>query len=176
MMTTGQVQGEAPMTFEQIREMFQEIGRKQEETDRQISRLGSRLGDLIEHLTASNILDKFNDEGYQFTQISRNHTLKDTKNMVIAEIDILLENGNYAMVVEVKTNLTKSDIKDHLKRMETLRRYADARGDKRKFVSSVAGALIDDGAREYALAQGLYVIEHPGQTVEIVAPPKKREW
>jgi hypothetical protein len=40
----------------------------------------------------------------------------------------------------------------------------------------VAGALIEDGAREYALKQGLYVIEHPGQTIEIVAPPKKREW
>jgi hypothetical protein len=60
--------------------------------------------------------------------------------------------------------------------MDTLRRHADAHGDKRKYVSSVAGALIEDGARKYALEQGLYVIEHPGQTIEIVAPPQKREW
>jgi hypothetical protein len=174
---------ETAMTFEQIREMFQTIGRKQEETDRQmketdrkISRLGSRLGELIEDLTASNLVEKVNAEGYRFTKISRNNTIKDEKNKLKAEIDILLEDGDYAMVVEVKTNLTKADVKEHLQRMDTLRRHADAHGDKRKYVSSVAGALIKDGAKEYALEQGLYVIEHPGQTIEIVAPPQKREW
>ena len=188
---------EPALTFEQIREMFQaigrsqketdqiikEVGRKQEETarqmketDRKISRLGSRLGELIEDLTASNLVEKVNEEGYRFTRISRNTTIKDEKNNIKAEIDILLEDGDYAMVVEVKTNLTKTDVKEHLQRMDTLRRHADAHGDKRKYVSSVAGALIEDGARNYALEQGLYVIEHPGQTIEIVAPPQKREW
>ncbi|GHT86736.1 hypothetical protein FACS1894137_12740 [Spirochaetia bacterium] len=188
--TTTAIPQEPALTFEQIREMFQDIGRKQEETarsqketarqmketDRKISNLGSRLGNLIEHLTASDIIDKFNEAGYRFTQISRNHELKDARNNILAEIDILLENGDFAMVVEVKTNLTKGDVKEHLNRMETLRRYADAHGDKRKYVSSVAGALIAGGVREYALEQGLYVIEHPGQTIEIVAPPQKREW
>ncbi|GHV76809.1 hypothetical protein AGMMS49942_16300 [Spirochaetia bacterium] len=207
-MTTTQVQPEAPMTYEQIREMFQETeqmlkenaqsqketslqiketdrilqelgketDRKMKETDRKISNLGSRLGNLIEHLTASDIVDKFNEAGYRFTRISRNHELKDTKNNILAEIDILLENGDFVLAVEVKTNLTKSGVKEHLNRMETLRRCADACGDKRKYVGSVAGALIAGGVREYALGQGLYVIEHPGQTIEIVAPPKTREW
>ncbi|GHV73659.1 hypothetical protein AGMMS49940_09610 [Spirochaetia bacterium] len=195
--TTTAIPQEPALTFEQIREMFRDIGRSQKETarsqketdlkfqelarqmketDRKISNLGSRLGNLIEHLTASDIIDKFNEAGYRFTQISRNHELKDAKNNILAEIDILLENGDYAMVVEVKTNLTKGDVKEHLNRMETLRRYADAHGDKRKYISSIAGALIAGGVREYALEQGLYVIEHPGQTIEIVAPPKKREW
>ncbi|GHV76906.1 hypothetical protein AGMMS49942_17270 [Spirochaetia bacterium] len=35
-MTTTQVQPEAPMTYEQIREMFQDIGRSQKETDRML--------------------------------------------------------------------------------------------------------------------------------------------
>jgi CRISPR/Cas system-associated exonuclease Cas4 (RecB family) len=182
---------EEPMTFEKVWEMFhamnqesnrkfqemsQELDRKMAETDRQIGRLGSRLGELIEHLTASNIIEKVNAEGYRFDHISRNHKIKDEKNKVLAEIDILLEDGDYAMVVEVKTNLTKTDVKEHLQRMDTLRRHADAHGDKRKYVSGVAGALLEEGVREYALKQGLYVIEHPGQTIEIIAPPQKREW
>ncbi|GHV75519.1 hypothetical protein AGMMS49942_03400 [Spirochaetia bacterium] len=146
------------------------------ETDRQISRLGNRLGELIEHLTASNLVEKINAEGYRFDHISRNHKIKDEQNKVVAEIDILLEDGEYAMIVEVKTNLTKTNVNEHLQRMETLRRHADKHGDKRKYVSSVAGALIEDGAREYALEQGLYVVEHPGQTIEIVAPAQRREW
>jgi hypothetical protein len=36
-----------------------------------------------------------------------------------------LENGDFAMVVEVKSLLTLGDVKDHIKRMETLGRYAD---------------------------------------------------
>ncbi|GHV91323.1 hypothetical protein AGMMS50268_18260 [Spirochaetia bacterium] len=189
---------EKGLTFEKVWEMFQESGRefdrrlqeserkfqemiretdqRMAETDRQISRLGNRLGELIEHLTASNIVEKVNAEGYRFDHISRNHKIKDEKNNVVAEIDILLEDGDYAMVVEVKTNLTKTDVKEHLQRMDTLRHHADAHEDKRKYISGVAGALIEEGVREYALKQGLYVIEHPGQTIEILAPPQKREW
>jgi Holliday junction resolvase-like predicted endonuclease len=194
-MTTIAERKDEPLTFEKVWEMFQESGREfdrqmkamsqesdrkfremTQETDRQISRLGNRLGELIEALTASNIVEKVNAEGYRFTKISRNIRIKDEKNKVKAEIDILLEDGDYAMVVEVKTNLTKTDVKEHLERMDTLRRHADNHGDKRKYVSSVAGALIEDGASEYALSQGMYVIEHPGQTIEILAPPQRREW
>ncbi|MDR1908491.1 MAG: YraN family protein [Spirochaetaceae bacterium] len=171
------------LTFEKVWAMFQETDRKMQETDRKmqetdrlIGRLGSRLGDLIEHLTASDIIDRFNEKGYRFLHISRNHRIKDEANQVMAEIDILLENGDYVMVVEVKTNLTKTDVKNHLKRMDVIKRDAQRHGDKRKYIGSVAGALLTEGAREYALSQGFYVIEHPGQTVEITAPKVTHEW
>ncbi|MDR2049381.1 MAG: UTP--glucose-1-phosphate uridylyltransferase, partial [Treponema sp.] len=151
-------------------EQMKETAEQMKETDRKISRLGSRLGDLIEHLTASNILDEFKKQGYEFTRISRNNKIKDEKNRILAEIDILLENGDFAMVVEVKSLLTTSDVKDHIKRMETLRRYADLHGDGRKYVSSVSGALIEEAARDFALRSGIYVIEHPGERIRIKAP------
>jgi hypothetical protein len=40
------------------------------ETDRKISRLGSRIGDLIEELIFPNIVEKFNKETY-LRQISK---------------------------------------------------------------------------------------------------------
>ncbi|MDR1948655.1 MAG: hypothetical protein LBQ38_04620 [Spirochaetaceae bacterium] len=67
-------------------------------------------------------------------------------------------------------------VKEHIKRMETLRRYADIHQDKRKYVSSVSGALVEDKARDFALAKGIYVIEHPGETVKILVPETVRTW
>ncbi|MDR2143557.1 MAG: UTP--glucose-1-phosphate uridylyltransferase [Treponema sp.] len=159
-----------------FRESQKETAEQMKETDRKISRLGSRLGDLIEHLTASNILEEFKKQGYEFTRISRNNKIKDEKNRILAEIDILLENGDFAMVVEVKSLLTTSDVKDHIKRMETLRRYADLHGDRRKYVSSVSGALIEEAARDFALRSGIYVIEHPGERIQIKSPETVRTW
>jgi hypothetical protein len=155
---------------------MKETAEQMKETDRKISRLGSRIGDLIEHLTASNILDEFKKQGYEFTRISRNNKIKDEKNRILAEIDILLENGGYAMVVEVKSLLTLGDVKEHIKRMETLRRYADLHEDRRKYVSAVSGALIEDEAREFALESGVYVIEHPGDRIQIRSPERVRAW
>jgi hypothetical protein len=160
----------------EMREDHKETARRMRETDRQIGRLGNRLGDLIEHLTASNLLDQFKSLNYTFTRISRNTKIKDPNNRILAEIDLLLENGEYAMAVEVKSVLTLMDVKEHIKRMETLRRYADVHQDKRKYVSSVSGALVEDEARDFALAKGIYVIKHPGETVEILVPETVRTW
>jgi predicted glycoside hydrolase/deacetylase ChbG (UPF0249 family) len=162
--------------FQETDRKFQETDRKMKETDRQIGRLGNRLGDLIEHLTASNLLDQFRLLNYTFTRISRNTKIKDPDNRIRAEIDLLLENGEYAMAVEVKSLLTLMDVKEHIKRMETLRHYADIHQDKRKYVSSVSGALVEEEARDFALEKGIYVIEHPGETVEILVPQTVRTW
>jgi Mg2+ and Co2+ transporter CorA len=135
-----------------FRESREEIADQMKETDRKISRLGSRIGDLIEHLAASNILEEFKKQRYEFTRISRNNKIEDEKNR------------------------TLGDVKDHIKRMETLRRYADLHHDGRKYVSSVSGALIEDEARNFALQSGIYVIEHPGERIRICPPETVRTW
>jgi hypothetical protein len=141
-----------------------------------LGKLGNRLGELIEHLTASNIIEKFQDLGYCFTRISRDHRLKDANKRVLAEIDILLENGEYAMVVEVKSVLTVTDVKEHVRRMTILRQHADEHNDKRIYVSAITGALIANEARTFALESGFYVIEQSGDTVRIKAPEQVKRW
>ena len=175
----GQTQTHQPqmgLDFEKVWAMFQETDKKFQETDRKISKLGSRIGQLIEQLTASNILEKFNSLGYEFTRVSRNHIIEDGKGRFLAEIDLLLEDGACAMVVEVKSLLTLSDVKDHLKRLKTIREYADNHNDRRKYAGAVAGALINKNAREAALKSGMYIVEQSGDTVQIKAPEKPRFW
>jgi hypothetical protein len=69
-----------------------------------------------------------------------------------------------------------ADVKEHIKRMETLRRYADLHHDGRSYLSSVSGALIEENARDFALKEGIYVIEHVGDSVRICSPRTVRSW
>ncbi|MDR2485995.1 MAG: hypothetical protein LBD55_11475 [Treponema sp.] len=177
------------VTFKQLKALFKEVAEQQKdlvrrfketdrqfkETDRKIGKLGSRLGDLIEHLAASNIVEKFQELGYSFTHTSRDHILKDERRRY-AEIDILLENGEYALAVEVKSLFALADVKEHLKRMEILRAYADGRQDKRRYIGAIAGALVNEDAKDFALTSGFYVIEQSGDTVRIKHPVQVKTW
>jgi hypothetical protein len=168
---------EMGLTFEKVWAMFQETDRKFQETDRKfqetdrkISRLGGRLGEIIEHLVASNILEKFNALGYSFGKTGLNVKFVDSAKVPLAEIDILLEDGDSVLAVEVKSRLNIDDVRDHIQRMEKLRRYADEHEDHRRLVAAVAGAIIDEGVKPFALKNGFYVIEQTGDTVKIDVP------
>lgn len=184
------------LTFEKVWALFQETDRKFEkmaedadrryremerqfrETDRKISKLGNRVGELVEHLISPNILEKFKKLGFSFGKAAPNVRFTDSGNSTIAEVDILLENGDIALAVEVKTKLTVDDVKDHISRMEKLRRYADEHGDPRRLMGAVAGAIVPDGAKSFALKNGFYVIEQTGDTAKIDVPKGfvPREW
>jgi hypothetical protein len=172
------------LTFEDVWAMFQETDKKfqenakrQEETARQIKEthkqigeLGNKFGAVVEHMMIPNLKEKFNALGYKFGKISTNVLIETEEEGTIAEIDIFLENGDCAMAVEVKSQPTTEGIRNHCKRMERLRKYSDKRNDKRKLYGAVAGAIFNTYAKNYALKQGLYLIEQSGDTVRIIVP------
>ncbi|MDR0443296.1 MAG: hypothetical protein LBH44_07820 [Treponema sp.] len=163
----------------EIKEQMKETDRRMQETDRKISRLGNRFGELVEHLVAPGTIEKFNKLGFHFTEQSQDKKIFEPDNPnACTEIDILLENGEIVIAVEVKSKPVKSDVDDHVKRMEVLRRRADQRHDTRKFCGAIAGAVMDDSVRKYALRTGMYVLEQTGDTVEINIPEGfiPREW
>jgi hypothetical protein len=149
---------------------FRETDRQFKETDRKISKLGGRLGELVEHLVAPNLLEKFRQLGYQFGRVGTDVRYVDANNKTLAEVDILLENGDIVMAVEVKAKLTNSDVRAHIERMRKLRTYADNHEDKRKLIGAVAGAIIADEVKEFARKNGFYVLEQAGDTVKIDVP------
>jgi hypothetical protein len=167
-------------TDQQIARTDQQIARTDQQiarTDRQIARtgkqigdLGDRLGEIVEHLMSPKLYKKFAALGFRFNHSSRNHELEDHHGKSLTEIDVLLENGEYAMAVEVKTRLRMEDVRDHLKRMEILRQVADEHGDRRKYLGAVAGAVVPKAVLQYALKKGFYVIIPSGETVDIEVP------
>jgi hypothetical protein len=149
---------------------IKETDRQMKETDRKIGKLGNRLGEVIEHLMSPKLKEKFRDRGYCFNHVSRDHEIGDQNGRPLTEIDVFLENAEYALAVEVKTHLKTEDVNDHVKRMGVLRGVADKHGDKRKYLGAVAGAIVHEDVLKYALDNGFFVIDPSGDTVTIEAP------
>ena len=135
------------------------------------------FGAVTEYTMAPNLRKKFIKLGFTFPWAGRNICIRDENDNILLEIDVLLENDDTAMLVEIKTQLTIDRIKYHMERLEKMRNYADLRGDKRTFLGAVAGVVVTDKARKYALDQGFYLIEPEGQDLHITAPNgKPKEW
>ena len=168
--------------YQQTQEMFQqmreETDRQMKETDKRIGYLDNRFGELAEHLVAPNILEKFNNLGFNFSRLSLDHELKDpVTRRPLAEFDIMLENGDVVIAVEVKSKPKQKDVDEYIIKMERLRRWVEPRGDKRRYQGAIAGAIMSDKLREYIMTKGFYAIEQTGDTVRINDPGKKiREW
>ena len=163
-------QEESAREYRELRESMKETDRKFKETDRKIGELGNRFGELAEHLVAPSICEKFNELHFSFENTSQNHVIRNAEGRCIAEIDLLLENGDIVIAVEVKAKPNQKDVDDHIGRMEILRRRADARHDTRKFQGAIAGAIMSEAVRNYAHKTGFYVIEQTGDTVKIAIP------
>jgi hypothetical protein len=167
-------------TDRQMKETDQRITKMNRELNRAIGKLSNRFGELIEHLVSPNLLEKFKALNYQFSQINTRVKCQDINTgKILAEIDVLLENGDFMLAVEIKSDPSQDDIDDHFRRMEILRAYADARNDKRRYIGAIAGGIVSNNVKNYALKNGFYVIEQSGDTVNITATPeswKPRTW
>jgi uncharacterized protein YukE len=147
------------------------------ETDKQIGGLHNRFGEVVEYMVAPGLLSKFQSLNYTFTESSQNKRFCDEKGDIFLEVDIYLENGSKALLVEVKNKFTSEDVTHHLGRLKKMRAYADRRGDKRTFMGAAAGVIMTKEVKEYALSKGLFVVEPSGETFNITVPPKNpKEW
>jgi hypothetical protein len=183
-----ETQATNPPTFESVWASIQELRESQKETDRQlkeyaentnksIGALTNLFGDLTEGMVAPKICEKFNEFGFSFLKAGPNPRYTDKDNDIYLEVDIMLENSDKAMLIEVKTKLTEERIDKHIIRLEKIRKYADLHGDKRIFLGAVAGIVVTDEIRKYALSKGLYFIEYAGETFYITPPgDEPKEW
>jgi hypothetical protein len=160
---------ELRMSHKETEKVMRETQRAIKETQRNIGGLNNTMGSVVEHIMRPDLPRKFKPFGFTFDRVT---TVKwaDGKGNIYTEIDGLLENGEQAMVVEVKTTLRREDIDDHLGRMERVRAYADAHGDKRKFLGAMAAMVTDMQTKEYALSKGFFVIEPSGEDVKVTKP------
>jgi hypothetical protein len=157
-----------------IKELTETTGREMKEmtakTDKQIGELGNRFGELAEHLVTPNIAEKFRALHYTFTKTGPDVAFFNRDGTFLAEVDVWLENGEFAMAVEVKSKLRMEHVDDHVRRMGILRRYLDERRDTRKLLGAVAGAIVPPDLENYVLKKGFYLIEQSGDTVKIEPP------
>jgi hypothetical protein len=158
-------------------ERKREIDQQMKEFNKRFGDLTNRFGEVVEYMIAPNLREKFMEFGLNFPQVNSDTCVSDYDNNIFFETDFFLQNGDKAMLVEVKTKLTAEDVKDHVKRLEKMRTYADLRGDKRSFLGAVAGVVMTPYVKNYALAQGFFVVEPSGETFNITPPQgEPKEW
>jgi hypothetical protein len=165
-------------TAAQMKETDRQMREQWKKTNKALGDLGLRFGEIVEHLIAPNLIEKFNDIGFDFRTASSNRKFYDVKHQEIAEVDVLLENTNIVMAVEAKSKLLSSHVQDHIERMDILRTYADEHDDRRVWLGAVGGAVLATDARKAALKAGFYLVEQSGDTMMISVPEgfKPKEW
>jgi len=174
--------------FDTVWAILQEIAESQKETDRILSEKSTELnkkigaltnlfGEIDERMLAPDLCDKFRDFEFDFPRANPNVTIDDKTNNISLEIDIMLENMDKAMLVEVKTKLTSDRVAKHIERLGKMRRHANIWGYRQIFFGAVAGIVVTAETRDYALNQGLYLIEPAGDSFAIVPPVgEPKEW
>ena len=183
------------LTYEGVLEMFRQTDRQFQETDRkiqevaeqlkrtqkEIGKLGGRIGDIVVSMVKGDIVDKFQDLGFNVQECTPRKPFRNKELGFRGEIDLFLDKGDVDILIEVKTTLETADVRRHIERLEKYRRYVDAKGgnDKRRFIGAVAGSVVSDEVANFAQQCGFYVIVQSGRAVEIVTPPKEfsaKEW
>jgi len=162
----------------ELREIVAENTRRAEKIDEGMGKLGIRFGEVVEHLVAPGIRDSFEGHGFLFDMKSARRRKIKEGGKVVAEVDLLLENDEEMMIVEVKARVSSDDVREHAARMERLRGYFDRRGDGRRLMGAIAGAVFWAGDRIAARKAGFFTITQSGDTMEIDVPEgfEPRAW
>ncbi|MDR1787786.1 MAG: hypothetical protein LBR16_04975, partial [Treponema sp.] len=179
---------------------FEKLERLQERNEKLVGGLSNSVGELIETLVAGRLWEKFKDTPYSHLGRAYRRVQIFDGNREVGEIDILLSDSDLCMAVEVKREPILRDIDHHLKRMELIRKYPPAETIGKKLVGAVAGGFVPAEVRDYAHAQGFFVLtfepcgvlrrtrkSNPnlfgrslnGESVSLAEPPegfKAREW
>ena len=166
---------ETDRKFQETAEQMRKTDERMARTRQEISSLGSRVGEIVENMVGGDIVEQFQALGYDVNECSRNKIFGRKGSDASGEIDLLLEDGDIAILIEAKTTLKTDDVKDHIERLEKYRRHIDEKSnsiDRRKFIGAVAAASVAEHVVKFAQRNGLYVIVQAGRTVEIIAPPE----
>ncbi|MCC5944176.1 MAG: hypothetical protein JJT94_04525, partial [Bernardetiaceae bacterium] len=102
----------------------------------------------------------------------------DEHQQFLMELDLLLVNGEQAVVVEVKHKLKQVDVEEHLRRMDKLIDNPMRATRGLQVMSAVAGMIVSSEVANFAMQKGLYVIKPKGNSVEVINPPdfKAKTW
>jgi DNA repair exonuclease SbcCD ATPase subunit len=172
--------------YKELDKRLAAIAKQQEKNERLIERvskniggLNRSMGELVETLISGRLWEKF--EKYHLKRAYRRIPIHDDTDRLRTDIDILLLNTVYAMVVEVKRDLNKKeDVREHLKRMELVLQYPpDITLTGKRVMGAMAGAVVDPDVAAYAYECGFFVLELSGEMVQLVPPPtgfEPKEW
>ncbi len=151
--------------FAETDRRFKETEKQIRETDKKVNALTGKWNRFVEGLVVPAAERLFRERGIAVENVFQRVRLR--KGGEGMEIDVLAVDGEYAVLIEVKSTLGIDDVREHLQRMEKFKRFLPEYAD-RKAVGAVAGIVIDEGVDRFAYKNGLFVIGQRGDTVAVL--------
>jgi len=148
----------------ELRETVEQTSRQVAQTNKQVGGLTSRWGEFVENLIKPAAARLFQEKGIDVHLTALRVTGQDDKGSI--EIDILVENTTEVVAIEVKSHLEVRDVKRFLQTLERFKKvFPKHKSDK--LYGAVAGIKVDERANEYAIQEGLFLIQPAGDSVII---------
>jgi hypothetical protein len=141
--------------------------------DQEMRQLARKVGDITDTLgkfaqeqVRPRLIQMFREQGITMDEIHPN-VVVEKEGADYLEIDLLLVNTIYSVVVEVKNTLKQRDIDEHILRLEKLQEFPSKVIKGTKMYGAVAGMIVNKEVEKYAIKKGLYVVKPKGDSVEI---------
>jgi hypothetical protein len=163
----AELRRQSDRTDQQIEKTSQEIAKlttQVTQTNKQVGGLTSRWGEFVENLIKPAAARLFQEKGIEVHLTALRVTGQDAKGSI--EIDILVENTTEVVAIEVKSHLEVRDVKRFLQTLERFKK-AFPKHKNDKLYGAVAGIKIDERVNEYAIQEGLFLIQPAGDSVII---------
>lgn len=164
--------------FQETDKMFKETDKRMQETDRRIDKLAKLYGGVSEN--SKDVAEEFFRRGLEarsslfgIEYMEVDHLARTSKKLQ-GEYDIVLHNGAYAIVIEVKYKLHPDDVLDFINRKlanfkPLFREYAH-----KKVIGAVAGMSVPPDSYELAAKHGLLVLTQSGENMVVMNPEEFR--
>ena len=163
----AELRKQSDRTDQQNEKTSQEIARlatQVSHTNKQVGGLTSRWGEFVENLIKPAAARLFQEKGIDVHLTALRVTGQDQQGSI--EIDILVENTTEVVAIEVKSHLEVRDVKRFLQTLERFKK-AFPKHKNDKLYGAVAGIKIDERVNEYAIQEGLFLIQPTGDSVII---------
>lgn len=141
--------------------------REMREINRQLGKLGNRLGEFVQEMVYPAAVDLFRARGLNVHQVMRNVRGLDDNGRTRMEIDLLVINNSELVALECKSEVIVDDIKRHLER---LTEFKDAFPQYKNYrvLGAVAGMVWKgDGIVEFAEKAGFFALMQSGDMVQM---------
>jgi hypothetical protein len=162
---------ETDRQFKETDRQFKETDRQFKETDRKIKqmtesigRLGNKLGDFVEEMVRPAAVRLFQERGINVHEVHQNVSANRAGEGI--EVDLLVVNDTDVIAIECKSSLSVDDVKEHVQRLEKLKRLLPAYANK-QVMGAVTAMVLPDTVAQYAYRQGFYVIAQTGSHLSV---------
>ena len=154
-----------------LKKQVDKVSRQMEETNIRYGSTARNTGRVTEETFFQALKSQKCVGNTTFKSIEHNIHCKDGKpNGRSAELDIVMHNGTYSLIIEVKYLCHLNDVEKFEEKMHTAYAYISKKFNNRKLLFGMAANIFNKNAADYAHEHGMITFHPDGQKVRTDIP------